>query len=400
LRLLILYASDLGDPSRIAPGGITSNVRGYAGLLPPEWSVEVWGAAEGGVVEPREIRLGARTVLWRSLLHAEPVTARSRSLNPRFAAAVARRAWMSPLRRQFDVVLAHRTEYLAALALTQPRRRLPILLQMIHGSSAWSRQSFTGMRERTFLLGERLAVRTATSVALVATSTLGYYQRCYPAYAHKFLCIPNGVDVARFALLDRDRIRLTWRTRLGLAPDDRALVYHGRYDEEKGVRRMLAVLRVLRSRDRRWKLRVAGSGPLASLFQESGAAQDGGCHDVGPLPADDIPGFLSAGDVGLLFSDFEGLSNGLLECLASGLPMAATPVGDTPYVLSTLDPSATPGFSEEGLAEAVVRAWATRDQWHDRARQRAAEFSLRRRAERITSLVETAAGSRAGRDAL
>ncbi len=388
MRLLVLYASDLADPSRIAPGGITSNIRGYVGGLPADWDIEVWGASE----QPRwntHVTLGERSVRFRSIVRAEPVLARGRALNPRYAAALACQSWRERLSKRFDAVISHRSEYLAALTLSQGRRRLPPVVQMIHGSSAWSGRSFSRLAERFFLVGERLAVSSAAAIALVAESTLQYYRERYPASADRFSCIPNGVDLSRWPPSARSSRRAEWRARLHLADQDRVLVYHGRFAPEKGIERLLAVLAILRRDGAPWTLAVAGSGPLGATIASAAQATGTAIRMAGPLKSTDVAGFLCAGDLGLLCSDFEGLSNGLLESLAAGLPVVATPVGDTAIVLSEVDPKLTPGTSPEALAGAVRHAWAVRRELSARARLRAEDYSVAKRSGRIADLVHS-----------
>jgi len=396
MRLLVLYASDLADPSRIAPGGITSNVRGYVGGLPPDWDIEVWGASEQPALSTH-LLLGERSVRFRSIVRAEPVLARGRALSPRYAVALARQAWRERLSDRFDAVISHRSEYLAALTLSRGRRWLPPVVQMIHGSSAWSARSFSRPAERLFMIGERLAVSSAAAIALVAESTLQYYRGRYPASADKFRCIPNGVNLDRWPSSALPARRAEWRARLNLADDDRVLIYHGRFAREKGIERLLAVLSILRRDGAPWTLAVAGNGPLAPIIASAARATGTAIRNVGPLNSTDIAGFLCAGDVALLCSDFEGLSNGLLESLAAGLPVVATPVGDSAIVLAEVDPKLTPGSTPESLADAVQYAWALRRELSARALLRAEHYSLAKRSGCIAELIASVSGQERSR---
>jgi glycosyltransferase involved in cell wall biosynthesis len=389
MRLLVLYASDLAPRSRVAPGGITSNVRGYLSGLPRDWQIEVWGVAERGVVTAgttQSIPLADRSVRLLPLVEAGPASGRRVPLSPRYAAALAGMAVRGRLdRRHWDVVIAHRAEYLAAIGLVRPAGLLPPAIAMIH-TSPWYYRTMGRLRGSAYLLGEWLAIRRATAVALVSGASLPEYRARYAQWADRFYWIPNGVDLTRFVGPEPQG----WREAHGFHDRDRLLIYHGRYDAEKGIARILAVLRLLLADGGPWHLVCAGVGPLASLLARAAAGWGRNhIHDLGYLAPSAIVDLLRAGDIGVLFSDYEGLSNGLLEALAAGLPVVATDVGDNALVLGRLASELIAGPDPASLAGAVRWAWANRQRLRERAREIAGQFSLRARIERLTSLIET-----------
>jgi glycosyltransferase involved in cell wall biosynthesis len=240
-------------------------------------------------------------------------------------------------------------------------------------------------------VGERIAVATADAIALVAGSTLAYYRNRYRNRASRFVWIPNGVDVDRY----RGRDRAAWRRRQGYSEDDRLLIYVGRYESEKGLGRMLQVVRALRRNGQRWHLVCAGSGTEAGLLNEAAATWGADfVRNLGYLSSDGVADLVAAGDVGLLLSDFEGLSNSLLESLAAGLPVVATNVGDNDVVLRHLAPELVSSGNPDDVAERVRWAWDNRHSLAAGARTVADRFSLSARAERIERLITTVAEGR------
>ena len=392
MRLLVLYQSDLAPASTVSPspGGINSVVRGDLARFPASWDVEVWGVGPAGAVHTpgaQMMRIGDREVRFRPLVTAGSVEGRHIPLAPRYSVALATEAARQRLRRSsYDAVLAHRTEYLAALGWLRPLRRLPPTLAFIHGSSAWSVSAMGRVRGWGQLAGESIAVRLADAVALVSKSTLPYYQKRYPSHASRFHWIPNGIDVTPFTSGNG----IAWRTRNRFAPDDRLLVYHGRYIPEKGLRRMLDAFRVLQA-DGPWHLVCAGGGPLRNELGAAAATWGAGrIHDVGFLAPPDLPDLLAAGDVGMLLSDMEGFSMALLESLAAGLPVVATPVGDNPVVLSELAPELlVDDASPERIAERVRWAWEYRPSLSRRGRDVAAKYSIDARVRQLAELITT-----------
>ena len=393
MRVLVLYASDLRPRSSVAPGGITSNVRGYLGGLPDDWEIEVWGVTTRGagtVGELQTLALPQREIRFVPLVVAGAAATRRVPLAVRYCAALAARAWQEDLVRRFDVVIAHRAEYLAALTLLRPMVRLPPAIAMIHGSSAFSYQGLGLARGGAYALSERIAVHGSDAVALVSGSALSYYRGRYPRRADRILWIPNGVDTTRFA-----RRTNGWRAEHGLDPEDRVLVYHGRYDHEKGLGRMLDAFRLLLEDGERWHLVCAGVGPLDTLLAEAATGWgEGRVHDLGYLAPEDVVSLLQAGDLGLLCSDFEGLSNGLLEALAAGLPVVATNVGDNGLVLEQLAPQLITEQAPAAITSAVRWAWGHRADLSERAPRVAERYSLAVRVARLTTLIEEVASKR------
>jgi glycosyltransferase involved in cell wall biosynthesis len=83
-----------------------------------------------------------------------------------------------------------------------------------------------------------------------------------------------------------------------------------------------------------WRLLLVGTGPQRAALEEFVRA-DPNCRDrVSFLGRSDrVPELLKAMDVWVLPSVAEGLSNALLEAMATGLPVVATDTGGNPEVV-------------------------------------------------------------------
>lgn len=148
--------------------------------------------------------------------------------------------------------------------------------------------------------------------------------------AGKITAVLNGVDIASWPISKVDRERV--RKRLRLEPQDVLLGAVGRLDAQKGHRYLLEAFANLRA-TLPVKLAIIGDGPLRreleTLARELRIEE--ACTFAGEVP--DVPAWLSALDVFVLPSLWEGLPNALLEAMAMGLAVVATRVDGVPEVV-------------------------------------------------------------------
>jgi glycosyltransferase involved in cell wall biosynthesis len=132
-----------------------------------------------------------------------------------------------------------------------------------------------------------------------------------------------------------------------------------------------------------FQLLIVGSGPereaLEALARRTGVAER--VRFVGSVPQQELPAYYSAADILVLASSREGWANVLLESMACGTPVVATPIWGTPEVVAA--PAAgrlAAERSSAALADAIValhrdlprradvRAYAERFSWADTTR--------------------------------
>lgn len=151
----------------------------------------------------------------------------------------------------------------------------------------------------------------------------------------KVVQIYNGVDVSRF--LPRES---GWSPPApeGFLPPNAVVVGTvGRMAEVKDQRTLLRAFAGLieRSAQSRTALRLVmvGDGPL--LGQVRSEVQTLGLEDIVWLPGDrsDVPDLLALMDIFVLPSLAEGISNTILEAMATGLPVVATRTGGNPELV-------------------------------------------------------------------
>lgn len=144
-----------------------------------------------------------------------------------------------------------------------------------------------------------------------------------PAKTH---VLRNGVDLERFQPVDQ----ATARARFGLA-NGMLLISVGHLIERKGHHLAIEILTAFREA----RLAIVGDGPERKRLEIS-AQQCGVAERVifaGAQPQSELAYWYSAADILLLCSSREGWANVLLESMACGTPVVATPVGGTPEVV-------------------------------------------------------------------
>ncbi len=173
--------------------------------------------------------------------------------------------------------------------------------------------------------------------------------------------ICNGVDTERFQPR-RDPTRAVLAPAPFAAADRIVIGTVGRMqavkDQPTLARAFVELLRRRPELRARVALVMIGDGPLREQVQT--ILHDGGCADLAWVPGTrgDTPELLNAMDVFVLPSLAEGISNTILEAMASGLPVIATEVGGNPELVQPdatgiLIPRADPGALAEALGSYV-----------------------------------------------
>jgi teichuronic acid biosynthesis glycosyltransferase TuaC len=119
---------------------------------------------------------------------------------------------------------------------------------------------------------------------------------------------PNGTDHGAFHPRPRDAARRRW----GLDPERFLVAFAGRFEEEKGLHRLLEAVQGLPDVG----LLLAGSGSLKPAGPQVLLA--------GPMAHGDVPDILSAADAFVLPTRVEGCSNAVIEAMACGLPVVTS----------------------------------------------------------------------------
>ncbi|WP_126445790.1 TIGR03088 family PEP-CTERM/XrtA system glycosyltransferase [Sulfuricystis multivorans] len=175
--------------------------------------------------------------------------------------------------------------------------------------------------------------------------------------ARKVTQIYNGVDAERFhpaSLSDATFVDCPFRR-----PEHWLIGTVGRMQAVKNqtllARAFIRALEIAPELRPRLRLVMVGDGPLRREAQALLAAA--GVADLAWLPGerDDVPALLRSLDCFVLPSQAEGISNTILEAMATGLPVIATRVGGNPeLVVDGRSGRLVPADDVEAMAEAIL----------------------------------------------
>ena len=166
----------------------------------------------------------------------------------------------------------------------------------------------------------------------------------------RFRVIHNGVDTETFR--PRTELRLRLRLEMGILPGRVVIGSVGRIVPIKDHRTLLRAGEALLRSGKDVHLLIVGSGPeLPNLQAQVNASPELAGRTLLLGSSDRVPDLLSCLDVFVLPSISEGMSNTMLEAMATGLPLVVTRAGGN---VELLDHGRTGYLFNPGDAEALT----------------------------------------------
>ncbi len=249
----------------------------------------------------------------------------------------------------------------------------------VHGEHGWDAADPRGLNERHLRI--RRFCRPVIQRYVAMSKDIGrWLENTVAVDKRRVRQIYNGVNISRFSPEGELPGDLPWPASGSEKPIVLGTV--ARLDPIKNQQGLLEAFASLAERQPRGRLRliIAGDGPLRGQLET--CARERGIADVVWFagPRDDVPALMRAMDVFVLPSLNEGISNTILEAMASGRPVVAARVGGNPELLE----GSGCGDLYEGGAEALaaalapyIESGALRTETGERARRRVErDFSL------------------------
>ena len=212
--------------------------------------------------------------------------------------------------------------------------RLAGVAHTVHGEHGWDVDNLDGKKWKPIVL-RRLHAPLVSRYVTVSKDLEQFLVRRVGIAPARITQIYNGVDTQRFEPAAQKASRLLPP---GFASDDTLVIGTvGRAQPVKDHATLLRAFAALLERraDLRPRLRLAvvGDGPLLAELRALAESLGIGASTWLPGALGNIPEVLRAFDVFVLPSLNEGISNTVLEAMASGLPVVATAVGGNPELV-------------------------------------------------------------------
>lgn len=184
-------------------------------------------------------------------------------------------------------------------------------------------------------LVERWAYSRATIAIVTTTSQKSYVESRYPSAVGKIRVIPNAVETERF--------------KPSTPADNARLIFVGRLSPEKNVAALVDAIR-----DIPCELDIYGDGDLRADLERQAKSSAVTVRFHGSISNAQLPGVLTAHQIFVLPSLYEGLPKALLEAMSCGLPTIGSDVADINQVIRHGENGWLCAPTAAGIREAVT----------------------------------------------
>lgn len=195
-------------------------------------------------------------------------------------------------------------------------------------SSSFSFRSFLWVRDRI--------LKHADSFVAVSSEVAGELS-AHGVNTDKIHLIPNGVNTCRFYPVSSNE-KYELRRKLGLPAEDMIVIFTGRLVSYKGLPLLLRVWRAIQNIRPNLRLLLVGSGGLDMHNCEAELKKyviKNGLQDSVHFTGDvhNVHEYLQASGIFVFPTEREAFGISLIEAMACGLPVIATPVGGIKDIL-------------------------------------------------------------------
>lgn len=328
------------DPLGNKVGGIQTFIRGFIKYAPIDFEINLIGITSNKEKRPvgqwQRIHLGDRGINFLPVFFVEDENKRKfipLTLKFVFYLIVFKK------RIHLDNVVYefHRVECVIPFIFNKNKKAV-----FIHGHPRDLRNPYSEIKwkkiPRLYFLLEKLILKKVDKIYFVREDGAEYYKKKNRAIKGKISFIPTWADNEVFHILSQkkqEQVDELYRKKYNIKPEDRIIIYVGRFEGQKDPLLLLETFKCLISEYNNVKLLLVGSGGLQENMEI--LIKNYGIEDnvvfCGLLPHKEIAKVFNISDVFLLTSAFEGMPRSVVESVACGLPVVTTDVGEAKRVV-------------------------------------------------------------------
>ena len=229
---------------------------------------------------------------------------------------------------RYDLIYSHYWQSGILGNTLQERWKIPHLT-MFHTLSAVKKILHLPHNDPDFRLTlEREVARQCTRIIASTHKEKEYLNHFYDVPGQKIATIPCGVNLKIFQPLAQENAR----DRLGLAGNEKTILYVGRLEPLKGVEQLLRAFVEIQASCPARLLILGGDGPDSNYLSHlKKISQDLNIYQhidfIGSVAQTDLPLYYSAADTCVIPSYYESFCLVLLESLACGTPVITANIG-------------------------------------------------------------------------
>ncbi len=212
----------------------------------------------------------------------------------------------------YDAIHSHPYFFSGIILRIASRHNVPCRIAHSHNTRDGVRDSYVRMLYRWYM--RRLILRHATHLLGCSREACSKLFGSGVGRDPRQVVFRNALNAEQFLTEARGI-----RSELGIA-DGAAVVHIGRFTEQKNHRRVVDIFQAYLNLEPGAQLLLVGDGPLKQEVSEYVQRQGLASHVRFLGIREDIPAILSAGDLFLFPSLFEGLGNVVIEAQLAGLP--------------------------------------------------------------------------------
>ncbi len=256
-----------------------------------------------------------------------------------------------------DIVHSHNWGTLVETAVARRLSGTPVHVHSERGTVLGTLDRTTWRATARAMAMRAVLAQVDAVVSNAAATAARVHHACgYPM--HRILIIPNGLPCPLVASNGtREELRHRVRQQLRIAPGAFVVGTVARLDPVKHLTMLIEAIARVRDREPRVEAVILGDGPERGRLERRARdlAVADRVHFVG-YQADTGP-YYAAMDAYANTSVSEGMSQAIVEAMSVGLPIVATPAGDTPRLIGGSRPCGllVPHGDVDRLADALYR---------------------------------------------